>query len=163
MGLAEIIALKEAAKLPKEKKRYTIPRKSKKKLASEKADKEELKGGDSELEIWFKERRKSMVGICSHCGGRSCKDSDQYYKFSICHILPKALFPSVATHEYNFIELCFWTNNCHGNMDNNILDLIDMNCWDEIVTKFCIMYPSIAPTERRKIPQVLLNYIEVEK
>ena len=48
-------------------------------------------------------------------------------------------------------------------MDNKILDLIEMNCWDEIVTKFCIMYPSIAEKEKRRIPQVLLQYIEVEK
>lgn len=115
------------------------------------------------LDRWFKERRKEMTGKCHHCNGVSCKHDDKYYKFSICHILPKAYFPSIATHPSNFVELCFWNKNCHGNMDNNMLDLIEMNCWDEIVTKFCIMYPSIAEKEKRRIPQVLLQYIEVEK
>lgn len=115
------------------------------------------------LNRWFKERRKEMTGKCHHCNGNSCKHDDKYYKFSICHILPKAYFPSVATHEYNWVELCFWNKNCHGNMDNKMLDLIEMNCWDEIVTKFCIMYPSIAEKEKKRIPQVLLQYIEVEK
>jgi len=116
-----------------------------------------------ELDRWFKERRKEMTGRCHHCGGPSCKHDDKYYKFSICHILPKAYFPSVATHPSNFVELCFWNKNCHGNMDNKMLDLIEMNCWDEIVTKFCSMYPFIAEKEKRRIPDVLLQYVEVEK
>lgn len=115
------------------------------------------------LDRWFKDRRNEMTGRCHHCNGISCKHDDKYYKFSICHILPKAYFPSVATHEYNWIELCFWNKNCHGNMDNKMLDLTEMNCWDEIVTKFCIMYPSIAEKEKRRIPQALLQYIEGEK
>ena len=48
-------------------------------------------------------------------------------------------------------------------MDNKMLDLIEMNCWDEIVTKFCSMYPFIADKEKRRIPDVLLQYVEVEK
>lgn len=116
----------------------------------------------TELDIWFKERRKELTGRCKHCGSPSCKHDDKYYKHSIAHILPKAYFPSVATHPENFIELCFWKNNCHGNMDNKVLDLIDMNCFDEIITKFCKIYPSIAKEERRRIPPILLEYIKNE-
>jgi len=164
MGLAEIIALKEAAKLPKQQKVYRIKSISDKRKKLLEANKGvNVSRGANELERWFNDRRKEMTGTCAHCGGRSCKDSDQYFKFSICHILPKAYFPSIATNEFNFIELCFWKNNCHGNMDNKILDLIDMNCWDEIVTKFCLMYPNIAPNERRRIPSVLMQYVEAEK
>jgi len=121
----------------------------------------EVKGG-AELQRWFIDTRQKLTGTCKHCGGKSCKDDDKYFKFSICHILPKAYFPSVATHPDNFIELCFWDKNCHGNMDNKILDLIDMNCWDEIVTKFCKMYLFIDPKERRRIPEVLLQYLETQ-
>lgn len=120
------------------------------------------KEGSDGLQAWFEAVRVNLKGRCSHCGEKSCKDDDKYYKFSIAHILPKAYFPSVATNEFNFVELCFWGNNCHGNMDSGMLDLIDMACFDEIVTKFCKMYPSIAPNERRRIPQVLLQYIEIE-
>lgn len=48
-------------------------------------------------------------------------------------------------------------------MDNKMLDLTEMSCWDDIVTKFCAIYPSIAPKERRRIPEILLQYVEVEK
>lgn len=116
--------------------------------------------GNSELNRWFLERRKEMTGFCHHCGNKSTKHNDTYFKFSICHILPKRLFKSVATHESNFIELCFWGNNCHGNMDNNMLDLIDLNCFDEVVEKFLKMYPSIDKKERRYIPDVLLQYVK---
>lgn len=116
----------------------------------------------TELDIWFKERRKEMTGRCKHCGGHSCKHDDKYFKHSIAHILPKAYFPSVATHPDNWIELCFWNKSCHTQMDNKMLDLIDMNCFDEIITKFCKIYPSIAKEERRRIPSILLQYIETE-
>ena len=116
----------------------------------------------TELDIWFKECRKEMTGRCKHCGGHSCKHDDKYFKHSIAHILPKAYFPSVATHHDNWIELCFWNKSCHTQMDNKMLDLIDMNCFDEIITKFCKIYPSIAKEERRRIPSILLQYIETE-
>lgn len=117
----------------------------------------------AELQRWFEDRRKEMTGICANCGGTSCRDNEKYWKFSIAHLLPKAYFPSVKTHEYNWIELCHFNNSCHTNLDNKMLDLIDMNCFSEIVTKFCIIYPSIAPNEKKRIPEVLLNYVEVEK
>jgi len=112
------------------------------------------------LDEWFLARDKEATGKCKHCGGRTCKGDPLYYKHSVCHILPKRLFPSVATHPLNCIELCFWGNNCHANMDNNILDLTDMNCWNEIVEKFQKMYSAIDPKERRHIPDVLLQYVE---
>lgn len=118
------------------------------------------KDGDSKLDTWFEERRLEMSGTCKHCGGKSCKNDDEKFFFSIAHILPKAYFPSIATHEKNWIELCFWKNNCHGNMDAKVLDLIDMNCFDEIIEKFLLMYPSIAKEERRRIPAVLMNYVD---
>jgi hypothetical protein len=117
----------------------------------------------TDLKKWFEDRRKEMTGRCKHCNGKSCKDSNDFFRHSICHLLPKAYFPSVATHEHNWIELCFWGNNCHGNMDNKMLDLTDMNCFDEIVQKFCIIYPDIAKSERKRIPSILMQYIETEK
>lgn len=164
MGLAELQALRAGRDKPKEKKVYRIPKVSKKKAKQIEDNKELNKAnGGGELTRWFNERRKEMGGHCHHCNGKSCKDDDNYFKFSICHILPKAYFPSVATNKHNFIELCFWSKNCHGNMDNKILDLIDMNCFDEIITKFVAMYPDIAPKERKRIPEILMQYVEVEK
>lgn len=112
------------------------------------------------LAEWFLERRKEMTGKCKHCGGRSCKHDDLFYKHSIAHILPKRLFPSVATHPDNWIELCFWEKNCHGNYDNGMLDLMQLNCFDEIIEKFIRMYSAIDKKERRNIPDVLMQYIQ---
>lgn len=192
MGLEHIRALKEAAKQPKPKKVYQIPKKSAKKIAQEKiqqkvviikpkkagwfdanaienkevdcneSDELNTHKNATELQKWFEDRRKELKGICGHCGGKTCKDDDKYYKFSICHLFPKAYFKSVATHPDNFVELCFWNNNCHGNMDNKTLDLTEMNCWAEIVEKATRIYPSIAPNERRRIPPILLEYIKTE-
>ena len=118
----------------------------------------------AELNRWFENRRKEMTGYCDNCGMPSCKDSDEFFKFSIAHILPKAYFGSVKTHEKNWLELCFWgEKSCHTNMDNKFLDLIDMSCWETIIQRFVAMYPEIAENEKKRIPKVLLQYIEVEK
>jgi len=169
MSIENIRRLKEQAKLPKEKKQYRIPAKSAKKLAAEKEQTEQVKAGnemvkgDSELQRWFEDRRKHMTGWCANCGGKSCKDSDKYYKFSVGHLLPKAYFKSVATHPDNWIELCFFGNSCHTNLDQLTLDITDLSCFDTVIEKFVRIYPSIAKEERRRIPKVLLEYIEVEK
>lgn len=115
------------------------------------------------LERWFEDRRKDLVGVCANCGRKSSKNDDKWYKASVAHILPKRLFKSVATHPANYLELCFWgEGSCHTNLDNNMLDLIDLNCFDTVIQRFVEMYPSIDQKERRYIPDVLLQYIEVE-
>jgi hypothetical protein len=159
MGIEQIRLMKQMAEYPKHKKMYSIPKKSAKKIQQEK-----LIDVDDLQWKWFEEIRKSLTGVCKHCGGKTTKDDDVKFHFSIAHILPKGdiYFPSVKMHPLNFIELCTFGNNCHGNYDNKTLDLIDMNCFDEIVRKFVAIYPSIEKSERRRIPQVLMNYIEVE-
>jgi len=158
VGIENIRRIKEEASQPKEpKKRKPIAKVSKKKKAANKAL-------GPELDEWFGDRRKEMKGSCSNCGKPSCRNDDKYFKFSIAHILPKAYFESIKTHPDNWIELCFWgDNSCHTNMDHQMLDLIDMACWDEIVVKFQKLYPYIAPKERKRIPNVLLQYINTDK
>ncbi len=118
--------------------------------------------GTNELQRWFEDKHREMAGFCKHCNGKTQKGYPNF-RNSIAHILPKAYFKSVATHPLNWIELCFYNKSCHTNLDQMSLDLIELNCFDEVVQKFVAMYPSIAVNERRRIPQVLLNYIEVEK
>lgn len=119
--------------------------------------------GKSEIWDWFLDRREDLTGTCKNCGKPSSKNSDKYFHWSVCHIFDKKNFPSIATHPLNFIELCALGDNCcHGQMDNKQLDLIDMNCFSEIIDKAVALYPFIAPNERRKIPPVLLEYIKNE-
>ena len=119
---------------------------------------EETEGG-AELTRWFNDRRKEMKGFCKHCGEKTQKNNDNF-KCSIAHILPKAYFPSVATNEHNWVELCFYNNSCHTNFDNHMIDIIELNCFDEVIEKFKKMYPSIDVKERRRIPSILLQYLE---
>jgi hypothetical protein len=146
------------------KKQVAQKNKNKKAALSRKLHEAQNVVSGAELNRWFDDRRKEMTGVCANCGAKSCKESDDFFRFSIAHILPKAYFPSVKTHESNWIELCFWgSGSCHSQMDNKMLDLIDMACFDTIITRFVEMYPSVAEKEKRRIPPVLMQYIEVEK
>ena len=119
----------------------------------------EIPKGTFELQRWFEERRKEMTGVCRHCCGRTQAGTTSY-KCSIAHILPKAYFPSVATHHLNWVELCFYGKSCHTNFDNKMLDMMDLNCFDEVIEKFIAMYPDIAEKEKRRIPDILLQYVK---
>lgn len=163
MGLDEIRKLKEQGRLPKQPKpRKAIAKKSTKKLKQEAEEKAGKKDASAEKERWFQARRREMTGFCKNCQKPSFKKSDEYFRFSIAHILAKRknMFPSVATHPGNYLELC---GDCHTNLDNCIIDLTELACWDEVVVKFQNIYPSIAPEERKRIPDILLKYINTDK
>lgn len=115
--------------------------------------------GTFELQRWFEDRKKEMKGSCQHCGGRTQAGTPSY-KCSVAHILPKAYFKSVATHPLNWIELCFYGKSCHTNLDNQMLDIMELNCFDEVIEKFIKIYPAISESERRRIPDILLQYLK---
>jgi hypothetical protein len=164
MGLEEVRKLKELAAQPKQLKRYAIPKKSAKKIEQEKQQAQQNKiTGGSELQRWFNDRRKEMLGVCSNCGGKTEKNNDQYFAFSIAHIFPKAYFPSIKTHPKNFIELCHFGNSCHTNFDNGNININDLNCFNEVIEKFIEMYPIISEKEKRRIPKILVEYYEANK
>lgn len=123
---------------------------------------DEAKTASGELMRWFNDRHKEMTGSCKHCLGKTQKGQPNFIN-SIAHILPKALFPSVKTHPDNWIELCFYNKSCHANFDNHMIDITELNCFDLVIERFVRIYPFIAPQEKRRIPEVLLQYIEVEK
>lgn len=167
MGLDEIRKLKEQGRLPKQpKQRKPIPKKSSKKLTQETEESSGFKSGKSkgnkEIGRWFDDRRKEMTGKCMHCGGKSTKNNNDYWLFSIAHILPKRLFKSVATHPLNWIELCYFPPSCHANFDNYIIDITELNCYDTVIERFIAMYPDIDSKERKYIPDSLLQYIKNE-
>lgn len=110
------------------------------------------------LDGWFLERHKEMTGRCVECGGKSTKGDRKYWKFSICHILGKSLFPSVATHPLNFIELCYFGNSHHTNMDNMGYEYVREHMpktWKIIIERVEIMFPFIK--EKSKIPEVIMQ------
>ena len=161
MGIEEIRRLKSEGGKLKTKSPYVIPRVSEKRKKMMAEAKKEADPEQS-MEAFFQARRLEMTGKCAHCGGASCKNDGEWFRASIAHILPKAYFKSIATHPKNWIELCFWKENCHGQMDNKLLDLTDMHCWDTIVERFLEMYPVIAKEERRRIPSTLMQYVNID-
>lgn len=125
------------------------------------ANKEVIGGRDVEQELWYIHRSKEMVGVCAECKSPSTKGDKTYWKYSICHILAKSLFPSVAKHPLNFIELCYFYNSHHTNMDNNGYEYVREkmpNAWKIIVVRFKAMYPVIK--EKSKIPDCLLQELD---
>ena len=167
MSIETIRKLKENAGQPKPKKNYVIPKKSAKKIAKEKVDKEERGGGDTELQKWYRARMKQMTGYCSECHAKTETHIYQYAVYSICHILAKrpAVCPSVATHPQNWIELC---PDCHREFDTppfekdkTIWDKREeMGFWNVVRDKLVMVYPNIAEDEKRHFPESVLRFME---
>lgn len=108
------------------------------------------------LHLWHLARRYEAKGVCScGCGQPSSKNSQNRFKWSNCHILSKSNFESVKFHPMNCVEL---NENCHQDFDNLGSDRWpNLKCWPEIVRKFKILYPLIAPKEYQFLPQILLD------
>jgi hypothetical protein len=130
--------------LPKKAGVQAIAKKSPKRLAKEK----EMVSDDS-MNQFFADRRKELTGTCQcGCAEPSQKNDDMYFKFSICHIFPKARFESVADHPLNYVERSFW-GGCHTNMDNRSMDLwAAMADFEDIKAKFFVLAPLLTPEER---------------
>jgi hypothetical protein len=105
-------------------------------------------------EQWYLDRRDEMTGICIECGlGTNVKD-DKYYRWSVCHIVPKSLVPSVATYEHNWIELC---QHHHQEFDNTFDRAAAMKCFREAKMKFRLFQKLIPANELRKVNPHLLS------
>ena len=162
MGIEQIRALKAGAKFPK-KKFYKIPKVSSKKIALNEAEKE----NKNEQDIWFAERRKEMTGKCVYCGSKTEKNNNATFKNSIAHIFAKRknMFPSIAKHPLNFLELCYYENSCHANFDNNFLsfdELINSRAKAELKNKINTLYAAMTNQEKSRIPDNVLKFMNKE-
>lgn len=149
MGISEIRKLKEQSQLPREKKRYVIPKVSKRR-AKQLEEQKKLQGDNDTLkEQWFKARRKQLTGTCQcGCGQPSQKKDDTFFRGSICHIFPKKDFESVMYHPLNFVERAMF-GGCHHNMDNCGLDKWPLMAdWDDIKERFYVLAPLLTDAER---------------
>lgn len=103
---------------------------------------------------WYLDRRKEMCGVCCECGKTTSRGSDKYFTWSICHIVPKSLVPSVATHEHNWIELC---QQHHQEFDSTFDKAEKMMCFGEVKQKFQLFKHLIPNEQLRKINPHLLK------
>ena len=159
MGIEEIRKLKEGAKLPKQPKKYSIPKKSVKKIAQEKAEKAGRGGEDTTLQKWYRSCQKMMSGNCYECGKPIDTKNFATSVLSICHILAKrkTVAPSVATHPSNWIELC---PDHHTKFDNiSWEERSTWGCWGEVRDRLVMLYEDLDRNERRHFPDIVLKYI----
>lgn len=122
-----------------------------KKLLAEQAEKRKRES-DSEMDLFFQSLRKGMKNKCLFCGGATMKQDDEKFHFSLAHLLPKAIFKSVATNSENIIELCFWNNSCHSNFDSGKITwefIKDSKEWEIIKDKLLNILPLVSPEERK--------------
>jgi hypothetical protein len=147
------------------------------KRAAENAARKEA-GSDSELDLFFDAMLKRCVGKCLFCNQKTTAIDPKFYrddnpkwseeandkkhertiemmkKASVAHLLPKRAiekggFPSVGTHEDNWIELC-WP--CHTSFDSGKISwlmLRDSKEWDIIKEKLLNVLPLVAMEERK--------------
>jgi hypothetical protein len=130
MGIENIRSIKQKAdKTPKYKlvngvKKYQIPKVSAKKKAENNGS---LYKEDLELENWFKMKMR-LPKICDNCGTRLSSLGEKEWRGSHHHLLDKALFPSVKTHELNHIILGFYC--CHSQWHTSIENAKKMLIWN---------------------------------
>jgi hypothetical protein len=152
--------------LPTKKEKKFLNKQSEKKRAEIAAIKDS--GGDNEMDLFFEAMRKKMKGHCLFCNGKTEKDNDEKFRFSIAHLLPKRPinkggFPSVGTNENNWIELCHFGNSCHTNFDTGTITwefIKDSKEWEVIKEKLLTVLPMVADEEKKnKLYSKLINLV----
>lgn len=151
------LALKNGQVQPVKKEPKPIAKKSEKKIQQEK----DARPQKDIQEEWYADKVAKNTGVCMECGGSTKSNIYVYEKATVAHVLPKrnTMFPSVATHPDNSIELCV-TNGCHDRYDRSWEDAAKMQVWPVAVEKFIKILPFIAQSERRNVPDVLWQEVE---
>lgn len=116
----------------------------------------ENKAEISPQDRWYFDRRLEMTNVCINCGSGTNKINPKYYRWSIAHVVPKSLCPSVAMNEHNWVELC---QQCHAEYDNTFDRAAAMDCFGEIKQKFQLFKHLIPNHEMRKVNPHLLNQL----
>ena len=113
---------------------------------------QKVANGGNDLDLWFMARRLEMTGNCLECGASTNKDNNKYYRWSVCHITPKSLCPSVAKNFFNWLELC---QQCHQEFDNTFERSSKMKVFDEAKRKFRLFSCLMPQSELRKVNPLL--------
>lgn len=143
----------------KEKKKYSIPNKSAKLVQKEK-EQAAAKDEETELQKWYARIMAFETPVCWETGSKINKEDKRAWQGSVAHVLPKKLFPSVATHPKNYLILQMY-GGAHGQYDSSWHNAQKMKVWPIAVGRFLMIEPDIAPDERKYIPDCLL--IELQK
>lgn len=118
----------------------------------------------AKLQMWFNNRMINEVPVCANCGASKPElkldpKLRRFWKGCQAHLLPKKIFHSIETHPLNGLVLGWGISGlcyCHDEYDNTWERASKMIIWQPIVVvRFKILYPLIAPNERKSIPQIL--------
>lgn len=145
-----------------EKKVYSIPKKSAKKLAQEKEEKKARGGEKTDLEKWYAVIMEKEIGRCWETGKVISKADKDGWHASIAHVLPKKLFPSVATHTRNYLILSA-REGAHSRYDLSWQSAQEMRVWPIAMSRFFELEPDIADNERKYLPDFFLLALEARK
>lgn len=113
----------------------------------------ESKEVDNNLFVWYGNRIKYAKRICENCGSDLSNYSTKDFHASIAHILPKSLFPSIATNKYNYLILGIWCG-CHSNYDSSWLKASKMDVFSIAKERFPLFRWGINQEEIRRIPSI---------
>lgn len=165
---------KRKKKLAELKEAETKRQEEKTKLPYYDATAADLKKDNSMITLsdWFDLKMRTSTPICMECGMEAYwllePKNENIWKACQAHILPKKkeMFPSIATNLDNHMILFpSWGGHlcgCHGFYDSGWYNATTMKVWDKIVVKTFVekLYPNIALSERRKIPEALLKQLK---
>jgi hypothetical protein len=161
MGILELQAIRNGRGVPKPKKQYAIPKKSKKKLEQEAKSKDERGEEDTELQKWYAKIMQEETGKCWETGELINKQDKMGWHGSIAHCLDKKNFPSVKTHPLNYMILKMW-GGTHGQYDSSWENASKMKVWGYACKIFNILYPLLTSEEKRKLPDIIIQEIKPE-
>lgn len=109
------------------------------------------------LQLWYEEIKRREQSVCWETGD---KIPISYMRAATAHILPKkdsiGGFPSVATHPLNYVILSP-LNGMHQKYDGSWEKAQGMKIWPRVVERFKKIYPYISLTERKYLPDCLIQ------
>lgn len=111
----------------------------------------------TDLVLWFMDKMANSEPVCENCGYPINKFNQQEWHGSMAHITQKAHIKSVATHPNNHMVLCRYGNFCHAKFDSSHEAASKMLVAKIAKERFKTFEHLIAPEERRRIPEWLLN------
>jgi hypothetical protein len=134
MSIETIRLLKEQALIPKQKRIYTIPKKSAKKIEQEKITRTIKpiinKANNEDLKEWFKYHMENSPKRCENCNANLNHLSNKDWYNCQHHILEKSLFPSIQSELLNHAVLGYYC--CHGQWHSSYQNAQEMPIWSEL-------------------------------
>lgn len=123
--------------------------------------KKEKEVDQTELQKWYAEIMQKEEGRCWETGEKINKTDRRGWHGSISHVLPKADYPSVATHPLNYMILKMW-GGTHGQYDSNWENASKMKIWPYACKIFNILYPLLTREEKGRLPDIITQEIKPE-